>query len=239
MQALTSQSKPVTIQSRLELLSFLSETIEAVKRPHPVRIAIDGVDGSGKTTLADELAAFFQSSSRPIIRASIDDFHKPRAERYQRGSLSPEGYFHDSFNYDAVVHQLLRPFGSEGDRLYQSEAFDHRLDLPKQSAPKLAPADAILLFDGVFLLRPELRSFWDLSIFVEVPFSVSMDRAIKRDSATSGSEPMIRERYEQRYVPGQQLYLNRCRPLEYADIVVDNSVPEAPRVRRRNISTRI
>jgi hypothetical protein len=37
---------------RHELLQDLAAKIITVKRPHPVRAAIDGVDAAGKTTLA-------------------------------------------------------------------------------------------------------------------------------------------------------------------------------------------
>src|SRR5712671_6202227 len=40
--------------NRSVLLKMLAERIVGVSRPNPVRVAIDGVDGAGKTTLADE-----------------------------------------------------------------------------------------------------------------------------------------------------------------------------------------
>jgi uridine kinase len=67
-----------------------------------VRVAIDGVDAAGKTTLADELAVHLQAHGRQVVRGSIDGFLRPRVERYRRGSESPEGYYHDSFDHEAV-----------------------------------------------------------------------------------------------------------------------------------------
>jgi uridine kinase len=40
--------------------------------PHPTRVAIDGVDAAGKTTLDDELAEVLRERGRGVIRASID-----------------------------------------------------------------------------------------------------------------------------------------------------------------------
>ena len=40
-------------------------------RYHP-RVAIDGVDGAGKTTLPDELAPVIEGAGRGVVRASID-----------------------------------------------------------------------------------------------------------------------------------------------------------------------
>lgn len=80
-------------------IARLASMIAAVERPHPARVALDGVDGAGKTHLADELVGPLSRSGRQIIRASIDGFHYPRAHRYKRGRESADGYFHDSFNY--------------------------------------------------------------------------------------------------------------------------------------------
>src|SRR5437763_3560056 len=87
--------------ARAAVVAELVETIAAVCRPHPVRVAIDGPDAAGKTTLADELAAGLRGRGREAIRASIDGFHRPRAARYRRGPDSPEGYYEDSFDYAA------------------------------------------------------------------------------------------------------------------------------------------
>jgi uridine kinase len=73
--------------------------IVEVQLAHPICVAIDGRDGAGKTTLADELVAPLQSTGREVIRASIDGFHNPRILRYARGHKSPEGYFRDSFYF--------------------------------------------------------------------------------------------------------------------------------------------
>src|ERR671937_1286035 len=75
----------------MAVIGDLANRIEPVRRPNPVRVAIDGVDAAGKTTLADELAPVLRRRGREVVRASIDGFHRPRAERYRRGELSPEG----------------------------------------------------------------------------------------------------------------------------------------------------
>ena len=38
----------------------------------------------------------------------------------------------------------------------------------------LAPPDAVPVFDGVFLLRPQLNDAWDLRIFLEVDFQETL-----------------------------------------------------------------
>ena len=57
-----------------------------------LRVGIDGVDGAGKTTLADTLADALEAAGIAVIRASVDGFHHPRAVRYRLGRESPEGF---------------------------------------------------------------------------------------------------------------------------------------------------
>jgi len=83
--------------TRSTCIEQLATAIAAVQVTHPTRVAIDGVDGVGKTSLAEELVAPLARKGREVVRASVDGFHRPRAARYLRGRDSAEGYFLDSF----------------------------------------------------------------------------------------------------------------------------------------------
>lgn len=218
--------------TRAEVLEQLAACIAAVRLDHPTRVALDGVDGAGKTTLADELVEPVRRAGREAIRASVDGFHKPRAARYARGPDSPEGYFLDSFDYAALRRELLDPLGPGGDGRFRGAMFDYRTDRAVDSPRQVARRDAVLLFDGVFLSRPELQTSWDVTIWLDVPFEVTVERAVARDARRGGDAAVTRGKYECRYVPGQRLYLTQCRPRERASIVVDNSVFERPRIVR-------
>jgi uridine kinase len=194
-------------------------------------VAVDGVDGSGKSTLADELVEPLRRTGRKVIRASIDGFHNPRAVRYFRGSDSPEGYFRDSFDYAALQRELLEPMGPKGSRKFRTAVFDYRTDRAVDTPPRVAADHAVLLFDGVFLQRPELEGLWDLTVWVDAPFDITVERAIARDVGNGGDARVTRGKYASRYVPGQQLYMRECRPRERADILFGNAYLEHPTVR--------
>jgi uridine kinase len=216
---------------RPELLELLGGLLLERKPPHPLRVAIDGPDDAGKTTLADELAEQL-AGRRQVIRAGIDGFHNPRELRYRRGPDSPEGYFLDSFDYEALRGLLLEPLGPGGSRRYRRALFDYRADEKVAAPEEEASPDAVLLFDGVFLLRPELRALWDSSIFVHADFDEIVRRAEARDRELMGGVEAVRERYRSRYIPGQKLYFSRCAPQEIADVVIDNTDPGKPKLSR-------
>lgn len=118
----------------------------------------------------------------------------------------------------------MDPLGPDGSGRYQTVAFDYRTDRPVHVAARLAPAGAILVFDGVFLHRPELAGHWDYSVFLRVGFDVSVPRCARRDA----TPPDPRAQCNRRYVDGQRRYLNQCHPERRATIVIDNEDLAAP-----------
>lgn len=210
------------------MLDQLANRLTTLQFQHPLRVAIDGVDASGKTMLADELASVLIQRGRPVIRASVDGFHRPRAIRHRQGADSPEGYYTDSFDYDALRNILLQPLGPHGNLRYRRAAFDYRTDMASMAEEEMAAEDAILLFDGVFLQRPETNDQWDYRIFVDAPFAITIERAILRDSDLFGSAEATRSRYQERYIPGQRIYLKSVDPMRHAQAIVHNDDPEHP-----------
>ncbi len=214
--------------TRRELLGRLAEVVGSVTREHPTRVAVDGRPAGGKTTLADELAVVLRARGREVIRATIDEFLFPRSQRYRRGEYSAEACYHDSFDFGTLHRVLLDPLGPGGDRRFQPAIRDRATDTPLSPPITTAAADAVLLFDGVFLMRPELIERWDLRIFVSVSFEETLARAKTRDLAEYGSITRVERRFHDRYGPSQQFYLDTVRPAERADIVVHNEEPHQP-----------
>jgi uridine kinase len=213
---------------RSKFIHLLAKMIFQVKVNHPLRVAIDGVDASGKTTLADELSQVMLEANRQIIRASVDNFHNPKHIRRRRGEFSPEGFYYDSYNYDALEEVLLKPLGPEGDHRYRTAVFDLLQDQPVDVPAKKAAQDAVLLIDGIFLLRPRLMPFWDLTLYLDVDYTHTVARGVLRDAELYDSPDEAAQRYQERYVPGQKLYHQHANPLDKADILIDNNNLEAP-----------
>jgi uridine kinase len=204
---------------RKRILSEISKQILALQSNEVILVAIDGVDGAGKTFLADELVAYLMVSDRPIIRSSVDGFHNPREIRYRLGKASPLGFFQDSYNYNELIDNLLRPLSPGGDKKYRKAIFDHRTNLKVEVAEAIAAPGSILIFDGIFLHRPELRDYWDFSIFLEVDFTISIPRVAQRGEGS----PDPKAETNKRYIEGQKLYLSQCHPQKFASIVVNNN----------------
>ena len=166
-----------------------------------VRVAVDGLDGAGKTWFADDLARVLGERGTAVARLTIDDFLAPTTVRYARGRRSPEGYWLDSH------------------------------DLPRFTRAVTAPGAGVLVADGIFLQREELRDLWDLTVYLEVPVDVAFARMARRDGRSA--DPAAPENV--RYSEGQKLYLAACDPAARAHLVVDNTEFGAPLLVRRRL----
>ena len=203
--------------SRADLLATVAALVPTDRR---ALVGVDGRGGAGKTVFADELAAVLTTAGRGVLRASVDGFHRPRADRYRRGRDSPVGYWLDAYDYDRMVGTLLDPFG-RGEPV-RTAVHDVRTDAALDLPPEPVGRDDVLIVDGVFVHRDELTPYWDFSIYLYVDLAVSLVRMSVRDDL-----PIETTR---RYTGAHRLYLDACDPLRRAGVVVDNTDLGTPRM---------
>jgi uridine kinase len=212
--------EPVSVTSASSDLRKLALRLGSIARPHPLRVGIDGRTACGKTTFANTLANAMRADGAKVIRASLDGFHRPKAARYARGRLSPEGYYYDSRDYEAVRTLLLDPLGPGGNLQYRLASFDLARDVPLNVPYLAAPRSAVFLVDGSFLQRGELAESWDAVIFLDVPPDEAERRGVARDEAALGDASLVESLYAKRYGPAFKLYEAACDPQNRADAIV-------------------
>jgi uridine kinase len=188
-----------------------------------VLVVVDGADGAGKTMLADDLALLLPGS----VRASLDDFHHPRAYRHARGRTGVT-VWERSLDLEAIRRELLDPWrrgaGTPYRRRWHDLGTDRMFDEPADAVPERG----VLVVDGVFAQRPELADSWDLVVWVRADDAVRVARMAQRDGVST--DPQHAD--QRRYLDAQEIYRERCRPEDRADLVVDNTDPERLRVVR-------
>jgi len=212
--------------SRDAVIAAVCDRILALKPGRPAAVAVDGPDAAGKTTFADALVAPLESRGAVVVRAGVDAFERPRAERHARGRFSAKGYYRDSFDYDALCRLLLDPLRSGvAPVLVRTRSFDLGADRPVAARPVPVPARGIVIVDGVFLQRPELAGRWDLTICLCVSEAESTRRALHR---AGGDSQELRRLQESRYLAAHRLYRDEADPESAADLLIDNEDPRTP-----------
>ncbi|MGC4174388.1 uridine kinase [Demequina sp.] len=185
----------------------------------PVRVAIDGMTGVGKTTLRALVSHALREMGRDVAEASGDDFHHQRAVRYRQGRTSARGYYEDAYDYVALGDKLLRPLGPEGSRVVRLRHHDLESDAVLTDEPSVRLGDEVtVVVDGSFLQRPELDGLWDWVILVEASRAASAARQVVRDGAPADPD----DPYHARYFGGYDVYVAQRDPASRAHVVVTN-----------------
>jgi uridine kinase len=208
---------------RLAVLARVADALPDLDRP--LLVAVDGADGAGKTWFADELAALLADRDRAVVRASIDDFHHPRAHRHALGRTG-ETVWARSFDYRALRRELLDPWCAGPGATYRCRHHDLAADTHLDDARAGVPECGVLVVDGVFAQREELRGCWDLVVWLEV----TDEERVRRMAARDGTPGDLDHDDQRRYLDAQRIYREAADPVSSADLVVDNTDLHAPSV---------
>jgi uridine kinase len=212
--------------TREELVVQLAARILALPDDGVRLVAVDGMSCVGKTTLAGQLAEVVEGAGRPVLLVAYDDFHRPAEVRHRRDRFSAEGYRSDSYDAEALRRLVLEP--AAAGRPVVTASFDLAADRPVSPEPVHLPPGAVVLVEGEFLLAEPVGT-WDLAVLLVADPAAVVERALVRDSDLAPPE-QLRRLYLRRYLGAWSLYEERDEPWARADLVVDLSDPQAPRL---------
>jgi uridine kinase len=227
---LDGNPSPISTAQREQVLARVVRGVQRLQSAgKPLLIGVDGIDGSGKSTFADELAARLAKQGTPVVRSTVDSFHNPREVRWSRGKSSPVGFYLDSHNLTALREMLLDPMRAGPGATYRTAAFDEPTDQPIDEVLRTVSGNEVVVFDGIFLCRPELVDYWDYVVFLEAQARVDLDRLgyVMRDAPAAVPELVDHVlqwvRRIDRYSSGMRYYLDSEDPKSRADVVIDNN----------------
>ncbi|MED0935865.1 uridine kinase [Bacillus cereus] len=209
--------------NRKQRIKEIADHILKLNLTHPTRVGVSGITASGKTTFANELAEEMKKLGVPVTRATIDDFHHPRAIRYARGKESARGYYEDAHDYTAFKERLLKPLGPDGNLQYETISHNLKTDIPVHNEPLRAQNNMVLIVDGTFLLKKDVSHLFDYKIFVDTDFEIARKRGAKRETEAFGSYEEAEKMFLNRYHAACKMYIDEHNPKECADVVFRNS----------------
>jgi uridine kinase len=187
------------------MLSSLANLILAVDH-RPVLVGVDGQGGSGKSTLAEELADVLPGA---VAIVHGDDFYSdvPDSEKVL---LSPEqgceGYFDWRRLRSEVLSAAREPSGT-----LRYQRYDWNTAMLSDWIEIVMPD--VVIVEGVYTLRRELREYYDVTAFVQTSEATRLQRQRSRNE---NAEDWIR-----RWAAAEDFYVTRDRPWKAVEAVVE------------------
>lgn len=162
-------------------------------------VGIDGFGGSGKSTVAREIA----DRLRGAVVIGMDDFIlKDRVD-------DPD--WEGVWDRARLLREVITPFSAgEPIRYRRLEWVSNEL-----SAPIEVPSSSVLVVEGITALHEDLRDRYDYSIWIDAPIDVASARGRARDA---GNENEHRWGLWSR---NDLAYRDRIRPRDLVDAVID------------------
>lgn len=175
-----------------------------------LRVAIDGPDAAGKTTFARELDDILHAMlprGPELRRFSADDLIMPLQLRRSQQAADPRWVYENVYPFDRIREITI------GDPAHEKPG-------------------TVVLVDGMSLQRPELVDLWDVTIYLSVPESVTVERVLARLDEEDDEPEAVEARYHERYLPALKLYREIADPVGRSDIVIDMVDADNPVVLR-------
>ncbi len=168
-------------------------------------VGIDGAGGAGKSTLARGISDAFPGRVS-IVRC--DDFYRPLIDA-QYSRLTPEEAYENYFDWQRLRDEALIPL--RGGKSARYRRYDWSTDRIAEWIE--VESREIVLVEGVFSTRPELRPLLDVAIFIETP----REERIRRMSA----RPQGSTSWMDHWMAAEDWYLEHIAPHRRADLVIE------------------
>ena len=150
----------------------------------------------------------------------IDDFIVERHRRYETGQSEAMEYYALQWDVDLLVQTLFEPL-RQGETTLTLPYYARDRDKIVIRTIEIA-SNALVLIEGIFLLRDEWRPYFDYIVYLDCPREVRYERVLNRDTYIGDLSERL-AKYERRYWPGEAHYIKTINPQAQADQIVPSS----------------
>lgn len=216
---------------REKLIEYISDKLIQQKKTIKSRCLIIGIEGqgcSGKSLFSEELKSGITDKGCKAFIVSIDDFCNKRAIRYSNEFPPPEQHYFRNFNYEYFENCILKQAKYSGKLIINENVLNVATDGFDKQLEMKVDEESILIIEGVFLYRNEFKKYYDYSILLQIQPNEQLRRASKRDLSKNGSIEVLMDKYTNRYIPAYYLYGKLNFPLDYVDLIIDNTNLQDP-----------
>lgn len=191
-------------------------------------VAIDGIDGSGKSIFGDAVIAECARRSIGVALFSVDDFRQ-QVDWRRPGASESDIYYEDYYDF-AALERCLEQFVA-GASAVQVPTYDSIRECITGETTVSLTGVSLAVLEGVFTLRARSAANGYLCYLRTSP-DQARQRIVERDMKKGRTREEVERRVRERYFPSQRRYIDAYAPEQRADLLIDNEDFRAPRIAR-------
>jgi uridine kinase len=204
-------------------LAAAEQAILAARRPVPAEraalVAVSGIDGAGKGYAAARLRSRLERQGRRVALVGVDGWLNLPPVRFSESD--PAGHFYrHAFRFEEMFERLVLPLRETRSIRLEADFTEETAASYRKHLYAWDDVDVILL-EGIYLLRRDLRRHYDLSIWIDCTFETALERAIARGQEGLGPEDTVRA-FRSIYFPAQEVHFEMDDPKAAADRLLVN-----------------
>lgn len=169
------------------LLPVLSAAARAMKDNPQALMCIDGPCGSGKTTMARQLAEITDAVCIPM-----DDFYTPHPQKTPERLAQPGG----NADWERLLSEFLLPWRAQGYGAYRPYLCAEDRFVPAVQVP----SRPLTILEGSYSLLPSIAALSDVRVFLTVDEAEQLRRLRAREGETE-----LRA-FQQKWIPLERTY---------------------------------
>ncbi|MDT9294464.1 MAG: uridine kinase [Arthrospira platensis PCC 7345] len=185
----------------------------------PVLVAISGIDASGKGYITAQIVQILSQGNLRVASINIDGWLNLPHQRFSQ--TNPAAHFYQyAIRFDQLFSQLVFP-------LRQLRSVSLEVNYTQETATeyqkhryKFDNIDIIIL-EGIFLLKQEFQSYYDLSFWIECSWETALERAIRRSQEGLSQQETVKA-YQAIYFPAQKIHWERDKPRQAVTARINN-----------------
>ncbi|TVU53228.1 MAG: uridine kinase [Arthrospira sp. PLM2.Bin9] len=185
----------------------------------PVLVAISGIDASGKGYITAQIVKILSQGNLRVASINIDGWLNLPHQRFSQ--INPAAHFYQyAIRFDQLFSQLVFP-------LRQLRSVSLEVNYTQETATeyqkhryKFDNIDIIIL-EGIFLLKQEFQSYYDLSFWIECSWETALERAIRRSQEGLSQQETVKA-YQAIYFPAQKIHWERDKPRQAVTARINN-----------------
>ncbi len=201
------------------IVEKICQTRRQVPAHRSVLVAISGIDGCGKGYITAKILDSLKTRKLNAVAINGDGWLNLPERRFN--SHNPAKHFYvNAFRFREMFTQLILPLRARRSITVEVDFVEETASNYRKHLYEFNDVDVILL-EAIYLLQPDLISYYDFAVWIDCSFETALKRALARGQEGLPPQETVKA-YQTIYFPAQEIHFQRDNPRSLATAIINN-----------------